>query len=162
MTLAEVTGRIMNTKVSKLTIRASNSLALLLITLIILSGFGLQRAHSAARPGKKLLIKMKGENHPRITLQEGRELEPVYSELSAGGDSFRSAARRAATLSDQARPVALASGDFDVDGFPDLVCGYAGSSGGVLTLHRGNREAFAPSDPKVLKGIAKGKFPEPF
>src|SRR6185503_11737724 len=120
----------MKTQVSKLTIRASNSLALLLITLIILSGFGLQRAHSAARPGKKLSIKMKGENHPRITLQEGRELEPVYSELSAGGNSLRSA-RTAATLSDQARPLALASADFDVDGFPDLVCGYAGSSGGV-------------------------------
>src|SRR4026208_241291 len=107
MTLAEVTGRIMNTQVSKLTIRASNSLALLLITLIVLSGFGLQQAHSSARPGKKLSIKIKGENHPRIMLQEGRELEPVYSESIAGWNSLRSAGSRSATLSDQARPLTL-------------------------------------------------------
>jgi hypothetical protein len=39
-----------------------------------------------------------------------------------------------------AKPLALASGDFDEDGVPDLVSGYAGQGGGILTVHRGNPE----------------------
>jgi CSLREA domain-containing protein len=39
------------------------------------------------------------------------------------------------------QPTALASADFDEDGVPDLISGYVGPSGGLLTLHGGNLEA---------------------
>ena len=46
-------------------------------------------------------------------------------------------------------PTALAVGDFDADGAPDLVTGYRTSSGGVVTVLRGNIDAFAPKDPTL-------------
>ncbi|MBI3949341.1 MAG: hypothetical protein HY314_02640 [Acidobacteria bacterium] len=44
-----------------------------------------------------------------------------------------------------AQPLALASGDFDEDGVPDLVTGYASPHGGILTLHRGNLYSIYPN-----------------
>src|SRR5262249_12901230 len=49
---------------------------------------------------------------------------------------------RAAMLND--RPLALASGDFDEDGAPDLVCAYAGDGGGRIEWRRGNPAAVYP------------------
>src|SRR5262245_566144 len=40
-----------------------------------------------------------------------------------------------------AQPLSLASADFNEDGVPDLVSGYVGPSGGLITLHRGNVES---------------------
>ncbi|MCS6804450.1 MAG: right-handed parallel beta-helix repeat-containing protein [Acidobacteriota bacterium] len=43
-----------------------------------------------------------------------------------------------------ARPLSLASADFDEDGMDDLAVGYACRDGGLLTLHRGNVAALWP------------------
>jgi hypothetical protein len=48
-----------------------------------------------------------------------------------------------------AQPLALASADFDEDGVPDLVSGYAGPSGGIVTLHRGNLYSIYPNAPQT-------------
>src|SRR2546427_7461984 len=56
------------------------------------------------------------------------------------------------------RPLSLASDDFNGDGFPDLVCGYASRQGGLLTIYRGNPEAYSPHDPEVLRGIGRAQF----
>lgn len=51
-----------------------------------------------------------------------------------------------------ARPLSLASADFDEDGMDDLVVGYVSGDGGLLTLHRGNVAALWPNRKKE-KGI---------
>ena len=79
-------------------------------------------------------------------------------QLGASYDLRGSAQKRLSNL--QAR--SLASGDVDGDGFPDLVSGYSTDSGGVITLHRGNREAWAPSTPESLALVAAGGFPAGF
>ena len=56
----------------------------------------------------------------------------------------------------------FSSDDIDGDGFPDLVSGYATDDGGVITLHRGNVEAWAPSTPESLALVAAGSFPSGF
>src|SRR3989442_7139836 len=43
-----------------------------------------------------------------------------------------------------AQPLALAAGDFDEDGLPDLVSGYRSAGDGLLTLPRGNIAAIYP------------------
>ncbi len=72
------------------------------------------------------------------------------------------AAQPDAAVSNGATPLSLASDDFNGDGFPDLVCGYATGQGGMLTIYRGNPEAFSPRDPEILRGIARAQFPNPF
>src|SRR3712207_3667923 len=43
-----------------------------------------------------------------------------------------------------ARARALARADLDGDGAPDLVTGYAAHGAGIVTVQRGNPDAFAP------------------
>ena len=60
------------------------------------------------------------------------------------------------------RPVALAAGDFNADGAPDLLTGYASKEGGFVMLRLGNLDAFAPSDPRVFEAIQRGQMPDSF
>jgi CSLREA domain-containing protein len=48
----------------------------------------------------------------------------------------------------------LATADFDEDGMPDLVSGYAGSAGGFLSIHRGNEGFLWP----YKKPLARAPF----
>src|SRR6266849_8392124 len=61
-----------------------------------------------------------------------------------------------------ATPLAMASADFDSDGVADLVIGYSHSGGGILALHRGNLDAFAPQSHASWLAIAHEQFPTPF
>lgn len=59
-------------------------------------------------------------------------------------------------------PTSLASADFNFDGFIDVLSGFSSPNGGIITLHKGNKEAFSPEDPQVLAGIRNGEFPVSF
>ena len=52
---------------------------------------------------------------------------------------------RAALEQNLAEPLSLASADFDEDGVPDLIGGYANRQSGIVTLHRGNVDALYPN-----------------
>jgi len=56
------------------------------------------------------------------------------------------------SLGSQAQPLALASGDFDEDGVPDLVSGFAAGKAGVITVHRGNVKALWPYGAALRNG----------
>jgi predicted nucleic acid-binding protein len=70
--------------------------------------------------------------------------------------------KMAALSSSDLRPLSLVSGDFNGDGFPDLVAGYGARSGGVVAVYFASAEAFAPRTAASLQGIANGQFPDPF
>lgn len=54
---------------------------------------------------------------------------------------------------------ALASADFDEDGMPDLVTGYANSgTGGTLSIQRGNVDAIYPNSPEAQARRERGEF----
>jgi hypothetical protein len=54
---------------------------------------------------------------------------------------------------------ALASADFDEDGVPDLVTGYANSgTGGTLSIQRGNLDAIYPNSPEAQARRERGEF----
>jgi uncharacterized protein (TIGR03437 family) len=57
-----------------------------------------------------------------------------------------------------ARPLTLAAGDFDEDGMPDLISGYALRDSGLLTLQRGNADALWPHSAKAAQRKAAGVF----
>src|SRR5437773_7296849 len=57
------------------------------------------------------------------------------------------------------RPLTLATGDLDQDGAPDVLAGYATPSGGIITIQRGNIDAFAPREAAVFQAIQQGRMP---
>ena len=61
------------------------------------------------------------------------------------------------TGSAQAR--SLAAADFDLNGTQDLVVGYAYNGAGMITLQRGNPDAFAPTDDSVFARMQQGYNP---
>ncbi len=66
------------------------------------------------------------------------------------------------TLPAPAQAVSLASDDFDVDGINDLAIGLATSTTGMIAIHRGNLDAFAPQSEASFLAISRGEFPPPF
>ncbi len=75
---------------------------------------------------------------------------------------YNGSADGVAALKAGATGTTLAVGDFDADGAPDLVSGYKTASGGVVTLLRGNPDAFAPRNPTLYPAAIKGKVPPTF
>ncbi len=59
----------------------------------------------------------------------------------------------------EANPLALASGDFDEDGVPDLVSGFAAGKAGTITVHRGNVAALWPYGAALRNGPSSAFFP---
>ena len=99
-------------------------------------------------------VRLKSPNSAAVKLSIGRDLPTSYESVDYSSYQMKNA---------QNHPLALASADFDVDGFPDLVTGYSNASGGgVLTLHKGNAEAFAPQSEESFALIKEGSFPDPF
>jgi len=108
-------------------------------------------AHTSAAENKPL-ASFSGVGRPFMDAQSARPLPVEYS-----GDFDAAAALRSG-----AKPTALTSADFDADGAPDLVAGYRTASGGVVTITRGNPDAFAPKDPRVYARALKGEMPPEF
>jgi uncharacterized repeat protein (TIGR01451 family) len=85
---------------------------------------------------KAVTVRAAGRMNPSINLRDGHSLPVDYQ----GG------AQTIAALRDNvARPVALATADFDEDGMADLAAGYASASGGVIVLQRGDVDAVYPN-----------------
>ena len=108
------------------------------------AGLGAQKAKTAAAPA----------SNPKRYLnpQPARLMQVAFT-----GDQKA----RDALLSGQANARALASADLDGNGTPDLVAGYAdGNGGGIVTVQRGNPDAFAPRDDSVFLRMQPGYNPD--
>jgi hypothetical protein len=92
-----------------------------------------------------------GRGKPFLNLQDGRKTSVDYQ-----GNPELVAALQNGTA--QAR--ALASADFDRNGTPDVVAAYALNGVGMLTLQRGNPDAFAPADDSVFVRMQEGYNPD--
>jgi CSLREA domain-containing protein len=91
---------------------------------------------------------------PGMKLAKASELRPSF----AGEIGFNPG-----LAAGEFRALTMAAYDFDADGAPELVSGYAMTNGGgALVLHRGSYEAYAPSKPESLRALAKGRFPDTF
>ena len=92
-----------------------------------------------------------GRGKPFLNLQDGRKMSVAYR-----GDQ----AAVAALQSGAAQARALASADFDRNGTPDVVAGYSFNGAGIITLQRGNPDAFAPTNDSVFVRMQQGYNPE--
>jgi hypothetical protein len=87
---------------------------------------------------------------PKIWLQDNQRLPVAHTGAAAS------------VMTGAAQPVSLASGDIDADGVADLLVGYSAPGGGVIAVHRGNLDAFAPQSDASLQAVGRGEFPSPF
>src|SRR5260370_5604555 len=67
-----------------------------------------------------------------------------------------------ALVAGQAQPLSSASADLDEDGVADLLVGYSTPTSGVVVLHRGDLDAFAPQSQASFLAIPRGDLPSPF
>ncbi|HEX8183990.1 MAG TPA: NosD domain-containing protein, partial [Blastocatellia bacterium] len=61
---------------------------------------------------------------------------------------------------DIARPLALASADFDEDGVADLAVSYRGERGGIIAIHRGNVDSIYANSPQAKQRKIEGSYTE--
>jgi hypothetical protein len=102
-----------------------------------------------ARMSDEISVHAAGLGNPWINLSDGHEVITPYS----GPAELTQVLER-----NQARPLSLCSADFDEDGVPDLISGYAGPSGGIVTLLRGNVDSIYPNAPEAQQRMAEGAF----
>jgi hypothetical protein len=86
---------------------------------------------------------------PLIKLEPGRALLAPYSGPAPAARMLEK---------NLARPLALASADFDEDGVADLISGYAAAGGGVITLLRGNVDSIYPNSPAAQRRKSAGEL----
>lgn len=134
--------------------KAARLFHLLVAVVVTLAGSGAASVFSAPAPAATqssgsaaIVIQAAGQGSPSLGLQDGVALPADYA-----GD----AALIQGLLAGQARPLALATGDFDEDGVPDLVAGYVQAGRGFLTLHRGNVDSIYPHSPAAQARRAEG------
>ncbi len=91
---------------------------------------------------------------PWLRMKEGMAIGSNYIGDQSAIQSFSSGSLT---------PISMASADFNLDGYPDLISGFSDADGGgVLALHRANIEAFEPKNEQTLAGLRRGEFPVSF
>src|ERR1041385_8208244 len=96
-------------------------------------------------------VQAAGRGKPFLNLRDGQDMTVTYRGDRAAATALQSGAAQARSL---------ASADFDRNGTPDVVAGYSYNGGGIITLQRGNPDAFAPADDSVLVRMQQGYNPD--
>jgi hypothetical protein len=96
-------------------------------------------------------VQAAGRGGPYFNLQNGHEMRVEYR-----GEQNLTAAMQ----SGQARARSLAAMDLNGDAAPDVVAGYAYGGLGIVTVQRGNTDAFAPKDDGVFVRMQQGYNPD--
>jgi|HubBroStandDraft_5_1064220.scaffolds.fasta_scaffold145744_2 hypothetical protein len=97
-----------------------------------------------------------GDSSSSVAIHAAQHNTP-YLNLCDG----RTLARVGASALGAAQPLALASGDFDEDGVPDLVSGFSSGKSGLITVHRGNVNALWPYGAALRNGTPAAFLPNP-
>lgn len=104
-----------------------------LVCLLLVFGSSVRAAEKGV--DGPVTIRATGRGAPWVNLKDGHDVALDF----IGARDFPRALAKGLV-----EPLSLAAGDFDGDGIPDLICGFTGSAGPTLTLHRGNVEAIYP------------------
>ncbi|HEY3135085.1 MAG TPA: FG-GAP-like repeat-containing protein [Blastocatellia bacterium] len=133
----------------KLSPAASLVLLIALGCLALLAVAGKASATRLSQLSQSLSVRAGGRGNPWINLTDGRYVLTSYS---------GPAALTLALQQNLARPLALASADFDEDGVPDLICGYGHAGSGIISWLRGNVDSIYPNSPEAQRRKIAGEF----
>ncbi|MGW8178855.1 MAG: hypothetical protein ACWGQW_08855, partial [bacterium] len=88
-----------------------------------------------------------------------KHLQPLAHWTEQQLAAFPDASGQSATIDTESlQPLILAMADFDGDGVPDLLVGYARQNEGVLLLHPGNIGCYRPNSPEALQHRSEGTW----
>ena len=108
-----------------------------------------QEKFSRTRMSERVNVRApSGRSMSAVSLKDGHAVLAAYT-----GDP----ALAHALVQNEAHALALAAADFDEDGVPDLVSGYANNGVGILTTHRGNVDAIYANAPEAQERRARGE-----
>lgn len=110
-----------------------------------------QSASRKAVLSESVSVHAAGRGNPSINLSDGRDMLTSYE----GPEELTRALEQNAV-----QPLSLAAADFDEDGVPDLISGYAGPRSGIVTMLRGNVDSLFPNAPEAQRRKAEGEFTE--
>jgi hypothetical protein len=96
-------------------------------------------------------VQAAGQGGLRLNLQGKQEMRVDYRGAQNAIQAMQSGQAKARTL---------ASADIDGDAAPDLLVGHAYGGIGIVTIQRGNPEAFAPRDDSVFLRMQQGYNPD--
>ncbi len=136
----------------------------LLINYTIQAEAGNDNLHTSAKDYSLKSFSPERETSPTINVGE-RTSEWLKLETGKSSETtfYGSEPAISALQSDLAEPLSQATADFNSDGYNDLISGFRNAAGGgLIALHRANRQAFAPTDKKVLADLKRGIFPATF
>jgi len=114
----------------------------------VFASAGAASVQTLATMSDTVTVHAAGRGKPYINFSDGHDVLTGYGATSNGS----------AALQSPAKPLAMASADFDEDGVPDLVSGYSVSGGGILILHRGNVDSVYPNAPEAQQRRSTGVF----
>jgi trimeric autotransporter adhesin len=89
---------------------------------------------------------------PRLYLSAARQFDT----------SYRGSAHARRAMSGRPSALSMAAGDLDGDAVTDLAVGFAAPGGGLIAIHHGNIDAFAPQSEASFWAIAREEFPAPY
>lgn len=105
---------------------------------------------ASAQMSEVVSLQAQRQDAPYISLSDGHDLITDY----IGEDHLIESLKR-----NEAKPLSLASADFDEDGVADLIAGYQSPDGrGIVVVHRGNVDAIYPNAPEAQERKANGTF----
>ena len=139
--------------------RALAILLALIVATIVIARFGVSASSGSASAAladqspDAVTVRAAKRGNPRMNLQDGRSAVATYKNATT---------KVVSNSLSGARSLSLASGDLNVDGYPDLVAGYTSTNGSFVTVSLGNPEAFAPTKPETIEAIKNGQFHDSF
>ena len=139
----------------------SAAFVLFLTASVAISGAKLTPAHSQVAWGTEPPPRWQPlEPSSRSSSSATVDQTSSYSEAQALGADlvWAEPSRQGSPDLSLAKPLALASGDFDEDGVPDLLAGYAAGNSGLLVMYRGNVAAIHPYSVEAEAMRERGAF----
>ena len=94
-------------------------------------------------------INARGRGNPWINVSDGRQISGQFN----GPSDLKGDFENGVALSRS-----IATADFDEDGTPDIVSGYAARTGGAISFMRGNVDSIYPNSSEAKMRLTKGDF----
>src|SRR5437867_2729436 len=91
--------------------------------------------------GRLVTARAAGRGNPWVTLRDGYVAPAQYQGSSKLVQQLKD---------NQTRPLSVGSADFDEDGVPDIVAGYAGAKDGVINVQRGDTDTIFPNTREAI------------